>query len=568
MTISFVLWVKPPTIGPMKLAYSPKIGLIPTRDAAAIPSGTEAAARGRPAIASSLIDSGRIECHQERSLPGEECQLVLEAAERGLVGEYVNDDHADGRQSDENQMCRRHALHGVPRSPVIAELREHNDEHKDQYPDGQDRCDDLLLTEFRLHLSRFGEHRFRHRVSAFHDAPSCHTERKRRVCFCGRHSAMMMLEREAELAKLRLLVDESKSSGGRVVLLRGEAGIGKSTLVNRFLSESQDSAHTLLGACDDLLTPQPLGPIWDIAREDSSLAGSLAKGDRRAVMSAVLDLLSRSLRPTVLVLEDTQWADEATLDLIKYLGRRIARANGILILTYRDGEVDADHPLRHVIGELPPQSLVRMPLEGLSPDAVASMIEEGSFDLNEILALTDGNPLFVSEIVASGVTAVPSSVRDSVLARVAKVSPESRRVLDLVSVVPGEAERSIIDEILDPAEGQLAECVRQGLLRLDDATLAFPHDLQRRAVESSLTASQRRRLNDGVLIALGADADPSRLVHHAREADDVDAIVQVRSTRGESGDDDPEHSGGCRSLPNARAVSRPYRAHQESGHSR
>lgn len=243
-------------------------------------------------------------------------------------------------------------------------------------------------------------------------------------------------------------------------------------------------------------------------------------------MSAVLDLLSRSLRPTVLVLEDTQWADEATLDLIKYLGRRIARANGILILTYRDGEVDADHPLRHVIGELPPQSLVRMPLEGLSPDAVASMIEEGSFDLNEILALTDGNPLFVSEIVASGVIAVPSSVRDSVLARVAKVSPESRRVLDLVSVVPGEAKRSIIDEILDPAEGQLAECVRQGLLRLDDATLAFPHDLQRRAVESSLTASQRRRLNDGVLIALGADADPSRLVHHAREADDVDAIVK------------------------------------------
>lgn len=166
MTISFVLWVKPPTIGPMKLAYSPKIGLIPTRDTAAIPSGTEAAARGRPAIASSLIDSGRIECHQERSLPGEERQLVLEAAERGLVGEYVNDDHADGRQSDENQMCRRHALHGVPRSPVSAELREHNDEHKDQYPDGQDRCDDLLLTEFRLHLSRFGEHRFRHRVSA------------------------------------------------------------------------------------------------------------------------------------------------------------------------------------------------------------------------------------------------------------------------------------------------------------------------------------------------------------------------------------------------------------------
>ncbi len=67
----------------------------------------------------------------------------------------------------------------------------------------------------------------------------------------------MILERETELAELDHLVDETASSGGRVVLVRGEAGIGKSTVINRFLSDSQDRAHTLLGACDDLLTPQP-----------------------------------------------------------------------------------------------------------------------------------------------------------------------------------------------------------------------------------------------------------------------------------------------------------------------
>jgi len=336
----------------------------------------------------------------------------------------------------------------------------------------------------------------------------------------------MILERETELAELGRLVDKTRSPGGRVVLVRGEAGIGKSTLINRFVADSQDRAHTLLGACDDLLTPQPLGPIWDIARQEPSITGPLAAGDRRAVMEAVLDLLSRSLRPTVLVLEDTQWADEATLDLIKFLGRRIARANGLLILTYRDIEVDADHPLRQVIGELPPQNLVRMSLKRLSAEAVASMIEDESFDLNEVLSLTGGNPLFVSEVLASGVQAVPTSVRDSVLARAAKISPHAKQVLDLVSVIPGEAEQPLIDKILQPSREQLSECVRQGLLRMEDDTVAFLHDLQRRAIESSLTSADRRQLNQHVLTSLGVDVDPSRLVHHAREAENVDAIVQ------------------------------------------
>jgi len=336
----------------------------------------------------------------------------------------------------------------------------------------------------------------------------------------------MILERDAELAKLAGLVDDTESFGGRVVLVRGEAGIGKTTLINRFLSNSQDRAHTLMGACDDLLTPQPLGPIWDIARTDSSLVQPLSDGDRRSVMETVLDLLSRSLRPTVLVLEDTQWADEATLDLITFLGRRIARTNGLLILTYRDVEVDADHPLRQVIGELPPQNLVRISLSRLSAEAVASMVEDESFDFDEVLALTSGNPLFVTEILASGVTAVPLSVRDAVLARASRLSHEARRVLDLVSVVPGEVERSLVDETTQPTDDQLAESVRQGLLRFDDDTLSFPHDLQRRAIESSLTSAERQSLNQQVLDLLGKTADPARLVHHAREANDIDAMVE------------------------------------------
>jgi len=336
----------------------------------------------------------------------------------------------------------------------------------------------------------------------------------------------MILEREAELGQLRRLLEDLASSGGRVVLVRGEAGIGKSALIAEFIAEAAGRAHVLLGACDDLLTPQPLGPIWDIARDESSVAAPLLAGDRRAVMEALLELLSRTLRPTVCVLEDTQWADEATLDTIKFLGRRIGRANGVLILTYRDGEVDTNHPLRQVIGDLPPQNIVRMHLDRLSAEAIASMTDDRSFDADEVLSLTGGNPLFVTEVVASGIEAVPSSVQDSVLARASKISQAARNALDLVSVNPGASERWLIDEILDPSEAQLTECVRQGLLRVGEDEVSFSHELQRRAVESSLSTADRRQLNRQVLTALTDTEDPSRLVHYAREADDVESIIE------------------------------------------
>lgn len=335
----------------------------------------------------------------------------------------------------------------------------------------------------------------------------------------------MLFERDSEIETLNRAVGDLDSLGGRVILVRGEPGIGKTALIGQFISDIGDRAHVLLGTCDDLLTPQPLGPIWDIARQETSVARSLSDGDRRAVMEVLLDLLSRALRPTLLVLEDTQWAGEATLDIIKFLARRIARTNGLLILTYRDSEVDASHPLRQVIGTLPPRSLIRMRLNRLSTEATAAIIGDRPFDLATVHSLTNGNPLFVTEVVSSGIEAAPTSVQDSVLARALKVSEGARQILDLVSVVPGEADMSLISEILDVADSQLDECVRQGLLRVHYDTVAFPHELQRRALESSLSSTDRRRLNALVLEKISANADPSLLAHHAREAGDIQSII-------------------------------------------
>lgn len=336
----------------------------------------------------------------------------------------------------------------------------------------------------------------------------------------------MIHERDRELEVLAGLVSDLDRHGGRVVLVRGEAGIGKSTLITTFLDQIEDAAHVLVGGCDDLLTAQPLGPIWDVARSEPSVASQLQAGDRVGVREALLDLCSRGLRPTVLVIEDTQWADDATLDVVKFLGRRAARLNSVLILTYRDGEVDDDHPLRRVLGELPTELLVRLTLEPLSEHAVTTMVEGQGLDARRVLALTGGNPLFVTEVMHAGVDSVPATVRDVVLARTAKLSDEARQVLALVSVIPGGVDLGLIEPIVGSNRDAIDECVRRRLLEVTDNSVSYRHELQRRAIESSLSTLEVRSLNQQVLSALEATGDLTRLVHHAREAGDVDAILR------------------------------------------
>src|SRR5688572_1943535 len=187
-------------------------------------------------------------------------------------------------------------------------------------------------------------------------------------------SAPRLLEREAALTALREAHARAQATGG-LALVYGEAGIGKTTLVSSFTDSLGDRAPVAYGRCDALFTPRVLGPAHDIA---AHLGGELraaldADKSRAAIFAAFLKALKAPGTPVV-VFEDVHWADEATLDLIKFLGRRIGDTRALLVLTYRDDEIGPRHALRLLLGELPRERVVRVALEPLSLAAVEKLV--------------------------------------------------------------------------------------------------------------------------------------------------------------------------------------------------
>jgi DNA-binding CsgD family transcriptional regulator/tetratricopeptide (TPR) repeat protein len=326
-----------------------------------------------------------------------------------------------------------------------------------------------------------------------------------------------LLEREPYLTDLARWLE---SGTGGIVLVSGEAGIGKTSLLQEFCRR-QSSARVLWGACDALFTPRPLAPLHDIARQTKgALLGALDGGESRdRVFSAALDELE-SGPASLVVFEDVHWADEATLDLLKFLGRRIQRTRATLALTYRDDEVGARHPLRFVLGEFPRPVVHRAPLSPLSQRAVEQLAHEAGRPLKDLYGITGGNPLFVTEALAAEGDRVPVTVRDAVLARAVRLSPAARQIAELVSVIPGKAEAWLLKEAGCLDEAAIESCLSMGMVHGEDGSLAFRHELARRAYEDSLSQARERELHAQVLTILAQrpGSPPARLAHHAAGA--------------------------------------------------
>ena len=165
------------------------------------------------------------------------------------------------------------------------------------------------------------------------------------------------------------------------------------------------------------------------------------------------------------------------LDLLKFLGRRINRINSMLVATYRDDEVGADHPLRLVLGDSSHRSVMRLRLPPLSEAAVEQLAADAGRRVEDLHAVTGGNPFFVTEALASKESGVPVTVRDAVLSRAVRLSPACRAVLELVSVVPARTEMWLLDGAIRPQDSSIEECVSAGMLRCEGETISFRHEL-------------------------------------------------------------------------------------------
>ena len=314
------------------------------------------------------------------------------------------------------------------------------------------------------------------------------------------------------------------------MLLSGEAGIGKTAVVETFCGQQPPSFRVLWGQCDSLFTPRPLGPLQDVALATGGALEECMRG--RATPHEVTASLTKELRqgPTILVLEDLHWVDQATLDVLSLLGRRMEETPTLVLATYRDDALDRRHPLRRVLGELAiPRDVIRVAIPRLSPAAVERMADGRDVDSAAVYTLTAGNPFFVTELLAMPSGQIPPTVRDAVVARASRLSAEAQHVLDIVAVAHPQTDMWLLDAEASPAD--IDECLASGMVESTSSAVSFRHELARLAIEESIAPRRARELNRRVLARLQAPPhgtpDFARLAHHAEAAGDVAAVLRL-----------------------------------------
>ena len=352
---------------------------------------------------------------------------------------------------------------------------------------------------------------------------------------------MHLLERETHLASLTQYADDAREGSGRLVLMAGEAGVGKSSLLEQ-LEDDLPDARWAWGACDGLFTPRPLAPLLDVV---DTFGGTFeqavrTEAPREQVFSALLDVLTSAPDLVVLVIEDVHWADEATLDLLRFVGRRIRHARALVLVTYRDEGLAADDALRVAVGELSSQrSTRRIRLPRLSVDAVAELAAASDVDAGTLHRLTDGNPFYVTEVLSTPSADLPRSIRDAVLARVAGLGPDARRALDTAAMIGTRIEPELLVSTMGADPQSLDELVTTGMLISDGDRLRFRHEIARRAIQAAVPPHRARDAHRAVLDALrsgsasaGVVTDDARLAFHAEGAGDDTLVLEYAPRAG------------------------------------
>ena len=342
---------------------------------------------------------------------------------------------------------------------------------------------------------------------------------------------MELVERDGFLATLNSKLKTVSGGEGHTVFLSGVAGIGKTSLIKAFCKDVLSFYNVYTGTCDALFTPRPLAPLYDIAwqiRNDFwQDIGNMS--DRALLFTRFYHELAHQLKPSIIVFEDIHWADEATLDFVKFLARRITQLKCLFILSYRDDEIHSGHPLTNFTGQLPRDSFSRLELTYLSQETVKRMALGKGYDGDYVFKMTGGNPFYVNEVLASYNTDVPESIKDVILSAYHRSNETTKKIWDLLAVIPDGLEIRYLEKY-EPGYAQAIEaCLQSQILVIKDRFIFFKHELFRKAVENSLSPLKRISLNERILELFIKSFEQNnqieRIVHHAKNANEHEVVV-------------------------------------------
>ena len=323
---------------------------------------------------------------------------------------------------------------------------------------------------------------------------------------------------------------ESIAEGeGHCVMLCGEAGIGKTSLVKAFCQQKKNESEIYYGTCDALFTPRPLAPIYDIIWQIRG-NNDFDATDRSVLFSQLFHEIEVQHETTLIVIEDIHWADEATLDFIKFFARRISRIHCLLILTFRDNEILDNHPLRNVLGQLPPHSFTRLQLSPLSRQAVEEMAEERGYKGEDVFSISGGNPFYVTEILASYSPGVPDNIKDSILSVYHQQEKGTKNAWEICSIIPEGLEINRFAKIKSNWDAEMDHCFALKIIVVKNNRVIFKHELYRRTIEGSLSPFKRIALNktmlDLFLDSFEEEGEIERIVHYAKNANENKLVVK------------------------------------------
>ena len=343
---------------------------------------------------------------------------------------------------------------------------------------------------------------------------------------------MDLLERKPFFDLLHQKLAASKLGEGHCVFVCGEAGIGKTSLVKTFCKDLKEEYKVFQGTCDALFTPRPLAPLHDIA---SQMQIDLWQNDdehldRTGLFTRLFSQLSKQEQKTLIVFEDIHWADEATLDFIKFFSRRISQLPCLFILTYRDDENAFVSSMRNIIAQLQPDSFTRLQLTSLSRQAVASMAAGKGYNGEDVYAISGGNPFYVNEILASYSPGVPDNIKDAILSVYDKQEEGTKNAWQICSVIPGGLEVNRFARIKSSWDEGMDHCFALNIITVKDDKVVFKHELYRRTIEGSLSPFKRIALNkmmlDLFLTSFEDEGEIERIVHYAKNANENALVIK------------------------------------------